>query len=159
MEIPSDWLDTIIRLVSATLLSGIVGLEREVRNKPAGLRTHMLVGLGAAACCVFSLDVMERLQQVNELARFDPIRIIEGVIGGLGFLGAGAIIQSRGNVHGLTSAAGIWIAGAIGVGCGMGSFFAAVVLTLIVVICLVPVRWLEREINRTVEHNRNTDTD
>lgn len=147
MEIPIDWLETVLRLVLATVLTAMIGLEREVRNKAAGLRTHMLVGLGSAAFGVFSLSLVEQFDAAQQSVMLDPMRIIEGIIGGLGFLGAGAIIQSRGDVHGMTTAAGIWIAGAIGIGCGIGSYFAVIIVTLIALICLIPVRMLESKVH------------
>jgi putative Mg2+ transporter-C (MgtC) family protein len=146
MEIPANWLDTIIRLTSATLLAAIIGMDRELRDKPAGLRTHMLVGLGASAFSVFALGLVSDLAE-QEGIRLDPLRIVEGVIGGLGFLGAGAIIQSRGDVYGMTTAVGIWIAGAIGVGCGTGNYFAVACTTFIAIICLIPLRILERRLD------------
>ncbi len=145
-DLPENWLDILIRLLSAAFLSGIIGLEREIRNKPAGLRTHMLVGLGASAVCVFGYGVVEEVGGQNESVRLDLIRIISGVIGGLGFLGAGAIMQSRGEVHGMTTAAGIWIVGAIGIGCGTGNYFAVGVTTLIATVCLIPIRILEKKL-------------
>jgi len=107
----------------------------------------MLVGLGSSACCVFALSLVSRYAETESAVQLDPLRIIEGVIGGLGFLGAGAIIQSRGDVRGMTTAVGIWIAGAIGVGCGTGNYFAVALLTVITVVCLIPVRLLERKLD------------
>lgn len=153
MNIPDNWLDILLRLVTATLMASLIGLDREIRDKPAGLRTHMLVGLGAAAFSVFSLEVVDRYSHLEGSIALDPIRIIAGVIGGLGFLGAGSIIQSHGNTHGMTTAAGIWIAGAIGVGCGTGSYFSVTVVTIIALICLNPVRKLERKLGTRRHQN------
>lgn len=157
MDIPEDWLEITIRLVAACLLTAVLGLEREVRNKPAGLRTHMLVGLGSAAFGVLTLELVGDVigHQQQGVVTVDPARIIEGIVGGLGFLGAGAIIQSRGRVFGMTTAAGIWIAGAIGVGCGAGSLFTASLTTLLAALCLIPVRHLEKELDiRTPAEHR-----
>ncbi len=148
--LPENWLETSVRLISAAAMAALIGLEREVRDKPAGLRTHMLVGLGAAAFTVFGIDLATGLGHQNESFSFDPLRIVSGVIGGLGFLGAGAIIQSRGDVFGLTTAAGIWLVGAIGVGCGTGNYFAVGITTLIALICLVPVRHIEHNLSISI---------
>ncbi len=147
MEIPSDWFEISARLSLAALLTAIIGLEREIRNKPAGLRTHMLIGLGSSAFAIFALGLADSIHHADATTQVDPIRAIEGVMGGLGFLGAGAIIQSRGDVYGMTSAVGIWITGAIGVGCGTGNYFAVVLTTLIAVICLIPLRLVEKQLD------------
>ncbi len=147
MEIPAEWFEISLRLVLATVLTAIIGLEREVRNKPAGLRTHMLIGLGSSAFAVFALGLAENVSQSGAGIQVDPLRALEGVMGGLGFLGAGAIIQSRGDVYGMTTAVGIWIAGAIGVGCGTGNYFAVLLATGIAVICLVPLRYVEHQLD------------
>ncbi len=146
MEIPHDWMEITLRLFLAVILTAVIGFEREVRDKPAGLRTHMLVGLGSAAFAVFTLGLAENVDQLGKTYNVDPIRAIEGVMEGLGFLGAGAIIQSRVNVYGMTTAVGIWIAGAIGVGCGTGNYFAVLLTTFIALICLIPLRFLEKQL-------------
>lgn len=126
----------VVRLGAACVLSMLVGYERERRNKPAGLRTHMLVGLGAAAFFLifveFALGPLKDAENISP----DPTRIIEGVITGIGFLGAGAIIQNAGNVRGLTTGAGIWVAGAIGLACGGGYFVIAGVVTGFTIVIL-----------------------
>lgn len=126
----------VTRLGAACLLSMLVGYERERKNKPAGLRTHMLVGLGAAAFFLifveFALGPLKDAENISP----DPTRIIEGVITGIGFLGAGAIIQNAQQVRGLTTGAGIWVAGAIGLACGGGYFVIAGILTGFTVVIL-----------------------
>lgn len=130
----------LIRLLLAALLGGILGLERERHGKAAGLRTHMLVTMGAA------LFVLVPQQAGMPMA--DISRIIQGVVAGIGFLGAGAIIKHRSeaDVQGLTTAAGIWIAAAIGVACGLGRESTAVMSTVLalIVLSLVPRR-LDRD--------------
>lgn len=110
----------ILRLILAAILSGVIGLEREWKGKPAGLRTNILVGVGAALIMIISQEFTT-----------DPARIAAGVITGIGFLGGGIIIQSRGKVYGITTAATIWIVAAIGLTVGMGNYFAAFVTTII----------------------------
>ena len=124
-----DWyqtLELVIRIVLSILLGAVLGWEREARNKPAGLRTHMMVSMGAAAFALLTLELF-KTATANSQSQVDPIRIVEGVIGGIGFLGAGTIIRSRGAVEGITTAASIWVAGAIGVACGAGYYQIAMV--------------------------------
>ncbi len=116
--------EIIIRLTAAMMLSGLVGLEREAKEKPAGIRTYALVGLGAASFMLFSLFIVERWAGAGGVT-LDLIRAVSGVVGGVGFLGAGAIIHGQGNVKGLTTAAGIWVVAAVGLACGAGAYVIA----------------------------------
>ena len=124
----------VVRLLLAALLGGILGYEREQKGKAAGIRTHMLVALGAA---LFVL-----VPQQAGMAIADMSRVIQGIVAGIGFLGAGAIIkqQREENVQGLTTAAGIWMTAAIGIACGLGRESTAVLSTLLVlaILTLVP---------------------
>lgn len=133
------------RLVLAVVLAGLLGANRERADKPAGLRTHMLVALGSASFTSLGFGIVSDAPQ--PLLHPDPSRVVQGVIGGLGFLGAGSIIKDArehgaGNVYGLTTAASIWVAGAIGVAAGMGAYAAAVTTALLGLAILVSVRWL-----------------
>jgi putative Mg2+ transporter-C (MgtC) family protein len=112
-------------------LAGIVGWERESQEKPAGFRTFMLVGLGSAAFTLLTMQLYEQISTPDGRLGADPIRIVSGVIGGLGFLGAGTIIQSGGTVRGITTAATVWVTGSIGVACGLGLYAIAVVTVVI----------------------------
>lgn len=143
-EIPI--LDMLIRLLAAAGLALIVGLERELRGKAAGLRSHMLVSLGASAFIMTGLDIMFATAGGDPSARIDPTRIVQGVIGGIGFLGAGSIIQSRGNIQGITTGASIWTAGAIGVACGIGNLALAGMVTILALVIMVVLRLFEREV-------------
>ena len=139
MESEIPLMDMVTRLLAAAGLASLIGLEREFRNRPAGLRTHMLVGLGAAAFLLVGYEIMFATATGDPSAQVDPTRVVEGVVTGIGFLGAGCIIQSRGTVQGITTGAAIWIAGAIGVACGVGNFILAglvTVLTLAIVVAL-----------------------
>jgi putative Mg2+ transporter-C (MgtC) family protein len=131
-----------IRLFAAGLLAMVIGWERERRNKPAGLRTHMLVGIGAATYFLIFTEFALGPLKDNEGLSPDPTRVIEGVITGIGFLGAGAIIQGRGDVKGLTTGAGIWVAGAIGLACGAGYYLIASIVTAMTFIVLTLLGWL-----------------
>lgn len=122
------------RLLLAALLGGVLGYEREHKGKAAGIRTHMLVAMGSALFVLVPL--------LGGMPPGDLSRVLQGVIAGVGFLGAGAIVKQRAeeNVQGLTTAAGIWMTAAIGVACGMGRESTAVISTLLalVVLALLP---------------------
>lgn len=152
-----DTLDMTLRLGAAVVAAAALGLERERQHKPAGLRTHMLVSLGAAASTLVALALIRPGQFENELLRVDPIRVVEGVIGGIGFLGAGSIIRSQGSVGGLTTAASIWVAGAIGLTCGAGQFRLAFLTVLFAFIILRFIAVVERKIIRDGEGKRETE--
>lgn len=135
-----ELVDIILRILAAAACGAILGWDREASDKPAGLRTNMLVAIGSAAAALAALDLFTEISLQSEgKVPTDPIRIISGVIGGLGFLGAGAIIQSQGRVRGMTTAAAIWVVGGIGVACGLGNFqlaFTTVVITFFVLFAL-----------------------
>lgn len=126
-----------VRLMTAATLGALIGFERETKNRDAGLRTHMLTALAASLFTVITLEIYANSGGQSGTA--DPIRVIEAVTAGVAFLAAGAIIQSRGSVKGLTTGAAMWLAGAIGVACGagyysiaiMGAVFALIILSLI----------------------------
>src|SRR5690606_9235330 len=122
----------------AAILGGAIGFERE-NHAAAGFRTHILV---ATAACLFTLLTFEifHLSDVVETGRSDPIRSIEAVTAGIAFLGAGAIFQSRGSVQGLTTAAGMWLAGAVGVGVALGYYGIAAAVSLLAVLVLAILR-------------------
>ncbi len=129
----------VLRLITASILGGLLGYEREIKGKSAGLRTHMLVALGAAIFIIVPLQAGVSTEEIS--------RVLQGLIAGIGFLGAGAIMigQQRENETGLTTAASIWITAAIGVTVGMGFEATAVLSTLITlgILALLP-RYLRR---------------
>lgn len=135
-----------MRLSVAVGLALLLGLERELRGKAAGLRSHMLVSLGAAAFIMMGMHILFATAEGDPTARIDPTRIVEGVIGGIGFLGAGSIIQSRGNIQGITTGASIWTAGAIGVACGIGNLALASMVTVLALIIMAVLGRFEREV-------------
>jgi len=114
-----------LRLLVAIAIGGLIGWDRERADKPAGLRTHMLVALGSASFTLLGFEVGDHLAPKTGEG-FDPTRVLQGVIGGIGFLGAGAIIQNRGHVSGITTAASVWVAGALGSAAGVGAYVLAV---------------------------------
>lgn len=132
------------RLSVAVVLSAIVGLERELQGKPAGLRTHILV---AVAACLFVL-VGQELSSIEfgntGEQRHDPLRMIEAVTAGVAFLAAGVIFTSGGKVQNLTTGASLWLCGAIGLGCGAGSIALAAMATGIVVVVLFVLGQVEK---------------
>lgn len=142
-----SWQVSGVRLLAALLLAGAIGFEREVRNKPAGLRTHMLVSLAA---CLFIL-VSQQLAALpfgagdgSDHLRIDPLRLIEAVTAGVAFLAAGIIFTSGGKVHHVTTGASMWLAGAIGLACGSGQMPLAALATGITLGVLFLVRALEK---------------
>lgn len=137
--------DALIRLLVATLLGAILGLEREITGKPAGLRTHMLVAEGAALFMVGSLLLTNLIgpDTPNSL-RIDIARVASTIVTGVGFLGAGMILRSRDRIFGLTTAAGIWVAAAIGMLTGAGYFLVAIFGTAIALVTLLLVHLFEK---------------
>jgi putative Mg2+ transporter-C (MgtC) family protein len=133
-----------VRLVVAAALTGLVGLEREWRERAAGLRTHMLVGVGSALFTLVSAyGFNEFLVGSTNVVRTDPTRIAAQIVTGIGFLGAGAILRQGLTIRGLTTAAGLWVAAAIGMAVGAGFYSAALLGTGVVLVGLGPLRWAE----------------
>lgn len=134
-----------LRLIIALLFGGAIGIDREVKNRPAGLRTHMLIALAASIFAVTTLEIIAELEKRGHTG--DPIRAIEAVTAGVAFLAAGSIIQSRAQISGLTTGASMWLAGAIGVSCGFGLFTIAFLATALALMVLVWLQTLTRKIN------------
>jgi putative Mg2+ transporter-C (MgtC) family protein len=136
-----SWQETLLRLVLAAVLGGAVGIERELREREAGLRTHMMVSLGAALFTLASAyGFTDFITAQGNLYRIDPTRIAAQIVSGIGFLGAGAIIRQGLAVRGLTTAATLWVVAAIGLASGAGYYDAAVMTTIVVVFALWPLR-------------------
>ena len=132
-----------LRLLVAAALTGAIGLERELRERAAGLRTHMLVGLGSALFTLVSAYGFSDFHFSNASGiTYDPTRIAAQVVTGIGFLGAGAIIRQGLSVRGLTTAASLWVVAAIGVAAGAGYYTGAVLTTIVVLVSLWPLRIL-----------------
>lgn len=145
-------LDLLARLALATLLGGLIGWDRESHGKPAGLRTNILICVGAALLA----DVSIRFGGLSgsELNRPDPARLAAQIVSGIGFLGAGTIIQARGSVSGLTTAATLWVVAAIGIAVGGGFFVEAVGATALVLLVLYPLGRLEHHLALSRRHRR-----
>ncbi|MCM8780403.1 MAG: MgtC/SapB family protein, partial [Candidatus Omnitrophica bacterium] len=125
-----------LRIFCATILGGLIGLERQLHRRGAGLRTHMLVCLGS---CLIMLTSLYLFDIYKEQVKIDPARLAAGVITGIGFLGAGTIIREREGIKGLTTAASLWVVAGIGLASGCGFWNAAIITTvcaLLVLFCL-----------------------
>ena len=140
----SDW-EVVLRLALSLVLCALVGAEREARGQVAGLRTHVIVGMGSTLFTLVSAYAFEDFLVAGPGAaaqRVDPTRIAAQIVSGIGFLGAGAIIRQGANVRGLTTAAALWIAAAIGMAVGAGYYFGASVATALVLLSLVGLRYV-----------------
>jgi putative Mg2+ transporter-C (MgtC) family protein len=133
----------IIRLITSVVLSGLIGLERQIHRRSAGLRTHILVCLGSCLIMLTSLYVFDIYR---DKAPLDPARIAAGVITGIGFLGAGAIIREKAEIKGLTTAASLWVVAGVGLAVGVGFYSAAIVTALLALIVLFFLRRVEEKI-------------
>ncbi len=129
--------EIVIRLVVAAILSAVIGYEREHRNKPAGLRTNILVGVGTAVVTIASIE----LTKYGGADAADVSRLMSSILPGIGFLGAGTILRDGGSIRGLTTAASIWVVAAIGIVSGLGFYELGVIATVIalVTLALLPV--------------------
>lgn len=132
------------RLTVAVALGAAIGLEREWREKPAGLRTHMLVSVAACLFVILGRELSGMDFGGGGEQRNDPIRMIEAVTAGVAFLAAGLIFTSGGEVRNVTTGASLWLAGAIGLGCGAGQMPLAALATALVLIVLLVIRQVER---------------
>ena len=121
-----EYNEILLRLVFAVVCGGLIGLEREIVHRPAGIRTHMLVSLGSALFVLVTIDTLP-----NEAAR-----IIAGIATGVGFLGAGTIFKAKSEVHGLTTAASIWAVSAVGLAIGLGYYLMTLIAVVLVLIVL-----------------------
>ncbi|MEX2643025.1 MAG: MgtC/SapB family protein [Acetobacterales bacterium] len=132
------------RLGIALLLGAALGLDRELRSKSAGLRSHMLVSMAAASFALTAMALVERSAAISDGVSADPIRALEAVVTGVAFLGAGAIIQAGGTAKGLTTGASLWVAGAMGLASGFGQIRLAVLTAVFGLFVLLVLGWVER---------------
>ncbi len=145
-----NWPHDLLSIVLATVFGALIGLEREFHGKAAGLRTNILICLGAAVFTIIS-------RQMATGAEDSVTRIAAQIVTGVGFLGAGAIIQDRGGVHGLTTAATIWLVASIGMACGAHLYQLALITTLIAIIVLIGLAKLARPLERHEQRNNAKD--
>jgi len=139
-----------LRLALAAVLCGLVGLERETRGQVAGLRTHVVVGLGAA---LFTLVSAYGFADAQRGAGYDPSRVAAQIVSGIGFLGAGAILRQGANVRGLTTAATLWAVAALGMAVGAGGYLAAVLATAVLLVSVVLLRQIRTPVIRALRRN------
>ena len=142
------WPYDILSLILATLLGAAIGLERELSGKAAGLRTNVLICLGAAVFTIISIKMVD--QNSGTVAR-----IAAQIVTGVGFLGAGAIIQDRGGIHGLTTAATIWLVASIGMACGAHFFMLGIITTFIALTILIIPAKIERMLKNQRKDENN----
>ncbi len=141
------WSD-FVRVLVAAILGAAIGLEREYHHKSAGLRTNVLICIGAAVFTIIS-------KEMTAGASDSLTRIAAQIVSGVGFLGAGAIIQDRGGVHGLTTAATIWLVSSIGMACGAGLFKLAVLTTIIAIFILLMLKKILKSFGIPVDNHKN----
>ena len=144
--------EIIIRLAVAVGLGLLIGLERVLVHKEAGMKTHALVSMGSALFIIISELIAIRY---GNLAGFDPTRIASQVIVGIGFLGAGSIILQGNRLMGLTTAGGLWVTAGVGMAAGFGFYSLAVIATLLILFVLVVVYKFEKPIRELSENNEN----
>ena len=148
------------RLMLAMVLGGIIGLERELKNHSAGFRTHILVTVGS---CIFmlvsvSMPVIITAMPNGTVNNVDPSRIAAQVVSGIGFLGAGAIIQAKGRrIHGLTTAASLWVVAAIGLAVGAGLYLTSIIATIMLLIILTSFSRLESKLAAMMQRQQQDE--
>jgi putative Mg2+ transporter-C (MgtC) family protein len=135
------------RLLLAAGLGAAIGLEREYRSKPAGLRTNILIALGSALFTLISIEMAEANGG-------DPTRIPSQIVTGIGFLGGGAILREKGDIRGLTTAATVWLNAAIGMAAGAGFYTLAIVSTFTALVVLTAFLRIERRLEQRIDHDR-----
>ena len=135
-----------IRLAIAAFCGAVIGFEREVNTAQAGLRTHVLVALAAALFTILAFEIYHTIEPGSNGPQSDPIRAVEAVTAGIAFLGAGAIFRSGGGVQGLTTGAGMWLAGAVGVATALGFYVIAVGVAALAIMVLAALRAFSHKI-------------
>lgn len=150
----SEELQIGLRLVIAAVFGGLIGYERELRQRAAGLRTHALTSLAAAVFTVLTFEIYDQIRSLEPNPSADPIRLIQAITAGVSFLAAGTIIHGSGTVRGLTTGAGMWLAGAVGVAVGAGYYFIATVSVVLALIIFVGLRQFEQHWLETKEERK-----
>jgi putative Mg2+ transporter-C (MgtC) family protein len=148
-----NYLEITIKIGIIVLLSGVIGLDRELKHKPAGLKTHILVGLGSTIFTLVSLYMFYEFQG-KQGASVDPGRIAAQVVTGIGFLGAGTIMQSKGTITGLTTAASLWAVAGIGLAVGAGMYPLAVISTTAILLVFFIINKLAYAVENQVSRIR-----
>lgn len=143
--VPLNPLDIAARLTAALVLGGLLGLERERKNRPAGFRTMILISLGSAGFMIAGQEAVRVAAEAQggPLTAADISRVIQGLIGGIGFLGAGAVLHNKKAVRGLTTAAAVWVTACVGASAGLGQYTLAAVLSAFALFTLIVLEWVE----------------
>ena len=134
--------ELIIRVIVGGILGGVIGFEREKRAKEAVFRTHFLVALGSTLITVISAYGFDKVADLIPIARYDPARLAAQIVSGIGFIGAGLVI------HGLTTAAGLWVTAALGIACGVGHYELAIITTIMVLMALELALAVDDKLNK-----------
>ena len=142
-----ELLETTFKIILSVALSSIIGYERGKRHKGAGLRTHILVGVGSTLIVLTSLHLFDTYKGVTII---DPTRMITGIVTGIGFLCAGTIIQAESRVRGLTTAAALWIVSGVGIAVGAGHYSAAIIVSVVVFFVLIGTRKFEYPVAKKI---------
>lgn len=140
------------RLAGAALLAALIGLERELRHRAAGLRTHMLVSLAACSFAIIAVEIVNDEAFSGDQVRTDPTRVVEAVTSGVAFLAAGFIVFAKGAVRGLTTAAGMWVAAGIGLAVGFGFWPIGLFAFIIGMIVIAALRGIETRFGARKSH-------
>ncbi len=141
------WQTAMLRLICACILGGLIGFEREMHYRTAGLRTHMLISLAACLFTLIAFDLLQLSVIDDNIQSSDPLRLIDSITSGVAFLVAGSIIVNKDRVQGLTTGAGMWLAGAIGLACGVGNLALAGMATGLALIVLWLLGALSSHVN------------
>jgi putative Mg2+ transporter-C (MgtC) family protein len=140
--------DTVLRLLAALACGAIIGIEREQKQRPAGLRTHMLVALASALFTIIAFQIYAEVQASEDNVASDPLRLLEAITAGVAFLAAGAIIRRGDGIEGITTGGGLWLAGALGMACGQALYGLAFIGALLALVVLAGMRIFERRMLR-----------
>lgn len=143
------------RLSAALMCGGLIGLDRELHRRPAGLRTHMLVALASALFTILTFEIVASVDMQGEALGIDPVRIVEALTAGVAFLAAGTILVNKGDVKGLTTGASLWLAGAAGLATGMGLYWLAYAVTIAALLVLIVMELAKIAIGKWTRDWRN----
>lgn len=144
-------IEELFKLILAVMLSSCIGFERELRQKGAGLRTHILVAVGST---LFTLTALHLATEFSTITTMDPSRLITGIVTGVGFICAGTIIRAGSSVHGLTTAASLWIVSGIGIAIGCGYYSGGILTTITAILVLIGIHPLEKQILKLAPQKR-----
>ena len=159
MEVNYNFFDNItlsylLKIVLSIMLGTIIGLEREIKSKFAGLKTHILVSLGACIFTILSIDAFPSVLTENPNYIGDPARIAAQIVTGIGFIGGGTVLRHGGNIYGLTTAATLWLSASVGMACGSSQYKLAILSTLIAIFLLIIIRKLEKTFLSSISRQR-----